>query len=59
MFIMDEQETTITRTAYTVFDALSALGGMVSVVVGVFSVLVSNLQENMFYTSIIKKMYIY
>ena len=59
VFILDEQQTTITRTAYTIFNALSAVGGMISIVVGVLSVLIRNLQENMFYTSIIKKMYIY
>ena len=32
---------------------------MISIIVGVFSVLIGSLQENMFYTSIIKKMYIY
>ena len=43
MFLLDEQQTTITRTAYTVFNALAAVGGMISIVIGVFSVLIGNL----------------
>jgi hypothetical protein len=49
----------VEREVLTVFDALSNTGGFMSIVFTAFAMIVSGTQENLFFSSIIKRIFLY
>jgi hypothetical protein len=53
MFILDGQVSTTVRTNMNIWNVLSATGGIVSIIIGVFSILVEGIQKAKFFSSMI------
>eukprot|EP00347_Sterkiella_histriomuscorum_P020940 403335868 len=58
-FLLDDSVQTMSREVHTIADALANTGGFMGIFFTIISLLVSSLQENLFYQSLIKNLYSY
>lgn len=56
-FLIDEKVTKTTREVYTVLDALSSTGGFLEILSIIAMTILGSLQEKLFYSSIISKLF--
>ncbi|CDW78832.1 UNKNOWN [Stylonychia lemnae] len=57
-FIQDESKQTINRQAYTLFDAFTYTGGLMSIIYAFAQFLTRGIQKQLYYQSLIKRLYL-
>eukprot|EP00347_Sterkiella_histriomuscorum_P006788 403351429 len=58
-FLIDDLVKTTQRTTYNLIDALTATGGFASIIMIIFRLLTNRIQKILYFTSIMKKLYLY
>eukprot|EP00347_Sterkiella_histriomuscorum_P017406 403349499 len=58
-FLIDDLVRITQRTTYNLIDALTATGGFASIIMIIFKTLTSRIQKVLYFTSIMKKLYLY
>ncbi len=56
---MDDQVKIVTRTSMTFVDVLNSVGGLMSIIVVFAVVLISYFQEIIYFTNMVKSMFLY
>ena len=56
--LQDDRSTTIERKLTNIFDALAQTGGIMGIIYAIGGILVSRVQDRLFYLSILQKLYL-